>query len=86
MSSSIAPSISIIAPAYNETLNIVENVRSLLSCHYVNYDVIIVNDGSKDEFDKLIKAYELVKIDLDVNNQIPTKPLREEYLNLQSCF
>jgi hypothetical protein len=25
MSSSIAPSISIIAPAYNETLNIVEN-------------------------------------------------------------
>jgi cellulose synthase/poly-beta-1,6-N-acetylglucosamine synthase-like glycosyltransferase len=49
MSSSIAPSISIIAPAYNETLNIVENVRSLLSCHYVNYDVIIVNDGSKDD-------------------------------------
>jgi glycosyltransferase involved in cell wall biosynthesis len=62
MSSSIAPSISIIAPAYNETLNIVENVRSLLSCHYVNYDVIIVNDGSKDDsLDKLIKAYELVK-------------------------
>jgi glycosyltransferase involved in cell wall biosynthesis len=44
----------------------------------VNYDVIIVNDGSKDDsLDKLIKAYELVKIDLDVNNQIPTKPLRE---------
>ena len=49
LSSSISPSISIIAPAYNETLNIVENVRSLLSNHYVNYDVIIVNDGSKDD-------------------------------------
>jgi hypothetical protein len=77
MNSSISPSISIIAPAYNETLNIVENVRSLLSCHYVNYDVIIVNDGSKDDsLEKLIQAYELVKINYDVNNQIPTKPLR----------
>jgi glycosyltransferase involved in cell wall biosynthesis len=46
----------------------------------MNYDVIIVNDGSKDD-SLIIKAYELVKIDLDVNNQIPTKPLREEYLN-----
>ena len=78
MKSSISPSISIIAPAYNETLNIVENVRSLLSCHYVNYDVIIVNDGSKDDsLQKLIEAYDLVKIDYEINNQIPTKPLRE---------
>ncbi|MDD5150090.1 MAG: hypothetical protein PHC28_06345 [Flavobacterium sp.] len=30
LSSSISPSISIIAPAFNDTLNIVENVRSLL--------------------------------------------------------
>jgi len=78
LSSSISPSISIIAPAYNETLNIVENVRSLLSNHYVNYDVIIVNDGSKDDsLEKLIKAYDLVKVDYIINNQIPTKPLRE---------
>ena len=48
LSSTVAPSISIVAPAYNESLNIIENVRSLLSSHYVNYDVIIVNDGSKD--------------------------------------
>jgi cellulose synthase/poly-beta-1,6-N-acetylglucosamine synthase-like glycosyltransferase len=78
MNSSISPSISIIAPAYNETLNIVENVRSLLSCHYVNYDVIIINDGSKDDsLQKLIQAYDLVKIDYVVNYQIPTQPLRD---------
>lgn len=77
LSSNISPSISIIAPAYNESLNIIENVRSLLSCHYANYDVIIVNDGSKDDsLEKLIAAYDLVKADFLINEQIPTKPLR----------
>ena len=77
LSSKIAPSISIIAPAYNESLNIVENVRSLLSSHYVNYDVILVNDGSKDDsLDKLIATYDLVKVDYLVNQQIETQPLR----------
>ena len=78
LSSSIAPSISIIAPAYNESLNIVENVRSLLSCHYANYDVIIINDGSKDDsLEKLIETYDLVKINYLLNEQIKTQPLRE---------
>lgn len=77
LSSTISPSISIIAPAYNESLNIIENVRSLLSTHYVNYDVIIVNDGSKDDsLEKLIAAYDLVKVNFLINQQIPTKPIR----------
>ncbi|MFV5702089.1 glycosyltransferase family 2 protein [Flavobacterium sp. XS2P12] len=77
LASSISPSISIIAPAYNESLNIVENVRSLLSSYYVNYDVIIINDGSIDDsLDKLIKAYNLIQVDYLVNEQIQTKPLR----------
>ena len=77
LSSTVSPSISIIAPAYNESLNIIENVRSLLSSHYVNYDVIIVNDGSKDNsLELLIEAYDLVKVDYLINQQIPTKPLR----------
>ncbi|MBP4143057.1 glycosyltransferase [Flavobacterium sp. P4023] len=78
MSSTISPSISIIAPAYNESLNIVENVRSLLSNHYVNYDVIIINDGSKDDsLEKLITVYNLVPVDYLMNEQIVTQPLRK---------
>ena len=77
LTSDIAPSISIIAPAYNESLNIVENVRSLLSTHYVNYDVIIVNDGSKDDsLEKLIEAYDLERVNYLINQKVPTKPLR----------
>ncbi len=77
LSSTISPSITIIAPAYNESLNIVENVRSLLSNHYVNYDVVIVNDGSKDDsLERLIKAYDLEKVDFIINSKIKTQPLR----------
>ena len=77
LSSTFSPSITIIAPAYNESLNVVENVRSLLSNHYVNYNVIIVNDGSKDDsLEKLIAAYDLEKIDFIINDKIKTKPLR----------
>lgn len=78
LSSSVAPTITIIAPAYNESLNIVENVRSLLSNHYSKYNVIIVNDGSRDDsLQKLIEAYELEKVDFIINQKIKTKPLRE---------
>ena len=78
LSSSIAPSISVIAPAYNECLNIVENVRSLLSTHYVNYDVIIVNDGSKDDsLERLIKAYDLERVEYLIDVKVPTQELRE---------
>ena len=64
MASPLAPGITIIAPAYNEELTIVENVRSLLSLKYVNYEVMVVNDGSKDDtLKKLIAAYDLEKIE-----------------------
>ena len=88
LSSNISPSISIIAPAYNESLNIIENVRSLLSCHYANYDVIIINDGSSDDsLDKLIKAYNLIQVDYLINEQIATQPLRKGiYKSINPAF
>jgi len=79
-SSNEAPSMSILAPAYNEASTIIENVRSLLSLHYHNLEVIIINDGSKDSsLEKLIEAYDLYKIDFFVNEQIKTKPVKAVY-------
>lgn len=79
-SSPYAPSLSILAPAYNEGANIIENVRSLLSIYYSNLEVIILNDGSKDDsLEKLIKAYDLEKIDFCVRYQIKTKEVRGVY-------
>lgn len=44
-----APTVTILAPAYNEGMTIVENIRSLLSIYYVNLELIVINDGSKDD-------------------------------------
>ncbi|MEH3114503.1 glycosyltransferase family 2 protein [Pedobacter terrae] len=75
-----APSISILAPAYNEGANIIENVRSLLSINYTNLEVIIINDGSKDDsLAKLIEAYHLYKADFFVDGQIETKEVKGVY-------
>ncbi|MCC9167525.1 glycosyltransferase family 2 protein [Pontibacter harenae] len=80
LSSKFAPSVSLIAPAYNESMTIVDNVRSLLTLHYNNCEVIIVNDGSKDNtMQLLIEAYELEKVDYVLNEQVATKPVRGIY-------
>jgi cellulose synthase/poly-beta-1,6-N-acetylglucosamine synthase-like glycosyltransferase len=72
--------VSVVAPAYNEGVNIVYNVRSLLSLTYPKYEVIIVNDGSTDDtLQKLITEFELVKVDFYYEEHIPTKSVRGHY-------
>ncbi|MBV9989238.1 MAG: sulfatase-like hydrolase/transferase [Chitinophagaceae bacterium] len=86
-SSPHAPSISILAPAYNEGLTIVENVKSLLSIYYTNLEVIVINDGSKDDcLQKLIRAYDLEKLDYFVDYKIDTKPVRGVYRSRNSIY
>ena len=82
-----APSISILAPAYNESKTIVDNVNALLSIHYNNFEVIVINDGSTDDsLSKLIQEYELKSIDFAVNSIIPTKEIRAVYRSKNRAF
>lgn len=77
LSSPLSPTISLIAPAFNEEPTIVDNVRSLLSIEYNNYDVVIVNDGSEDHsLEKLITAFDLVEVAYDIDDRLTTKPIR----------
>lgn len=81
------PGISIIAPAYNESATIVENVRSLLSVYYSTLELIIVNDGSKDDsLQLLIDAYQLEQVPVYIHEQIPTKPVRGVYKSRNPVF
>ncbi|MCZ2083414.1 MAG: bifunctional polysaccharide deacetylase/glycosyltransferase family 2 protein, partial [Flavobacteriales bacterium] len=51
--------VSIIVPAYNEEVNSIRTVESLLSQDYPNIDIVFVDDGSKDEtFENVKKVFE----------------------------
>lgn len=59
----IAPPIAVVAPAYNEELSIIETVEALLALHYPDFEVLVVNDGSKDATLRvLIEHYKLVPV------------------------
>lgn len=55
--SSAEPLISIIIPCYNSEKTIETTLQSLEKQSYSNFEVIIVNDGSKDSTDKIIRSY-----------------------------
>jgi len=65
-----APLVSIIVPAYNEEVNAVGSVQSLLNGDYPNFEIIFVNDGSTD------RTYERVSQVFAGNDKVKvyTKP------------
>ncbi|MFL0268728.1 glycosyltransferase family 2 protein [Candidatus Clostridium radicumherbarum] len=72
--------ISIVVPAYNEQETIIDNIKSLLDLDYPIFEIILVNDGSKDEtLSRVINHFNLRKIDLEVNMQIPCEEIKGVY-------
>lgn len=77
-SSPYIPGVSIIAGAYNEENTIIDNVNSLLSQEYPIFEVIIVNDGSKDKtLEKMIEAFNLEEIEYEYVYKVYCKPFRK---------
>ena len=78
----LLPAISIIAPAYNEEVNIITSIRSLLNLKYPKYEVIVVNDGSKDAtLDVLIKHFKLKRYHPFFLTALKTKTVQGIYKN-----
>ena len=72
-----APPITLIAPAYNEEATCVQSIRSLLTLKYPEYEILLVNDGSKDAtLERLIDAFELVPSARAPTAELPTTPIR----------
>ena len=58
ISTDFLPKVSIIVPAYNEELNAVRTVENLLKTEYANFEVIFVDDGSKDgTYEKVLNVF-----------------------------
>lgn len=67
--------ISVIAPAYNEELTVIDTVTSLLGQKYRLYEIIVVNDGSKDNTAQvLIDKFNLQKVNKPIRKKIPCTP------------
>ena len=67
--------ISIVVPGYNEEVTVVETVRSLLALEYKLYEIIVVDDGSKDATSqKLIDAFHMCPIRRPIHRKIPCQP------------
>ncbi|MEA4827017.1 MAG: glycosyltransferase [Clostridium sp.] len=72
--------ISIVVPAYNEEETIIDNITSLLDLNYPEFEIIVVNDGSKDNtLKKIIDHFKLRKIDVDINMQINCNKIKNVY-------
>lgn len=54
----LEPPVSILVPAYNEASTIAASLRALLQLNYSEFEIIVVNDGSKDDtFATLLKEF-----------------------------
>ena len=78
----LAPPIAIIAPAYNEALTIEESVKALLALEYPDFEVIVVNDGSRDAtMDVLAERFQVRTIERFHDLAVEHQPIRGIYAN-----
>src|SRR2546426_2601441 len=80
MQSDALPPITILVPAHNESATIEASVTAILTLEYRNYEVVVVNDGSRDDtLEQLRHAFDLYEIPRIYPETISTKPLRALY-------
>lgn len=75
-----APGISVVTPAYNEDLIIIDSAQSLLNLEYPTFEVIIVNDGSTDDTLKLlIEEFYLEAVPYPYLEKVRSQPVKQVY-------
>lgn len=63
LASPLAPTVTVLVPAYNEEVTISESLAGVLALTYQNLEVVVVNDGSTDRTeDILVAEFDLVEV------------------------
>ena len=72
--------VSILVPAYNEEVTILDNVLSLLNLDYNMYEIIVIDDGSDDSTSKiLIDHFNMNKTDRTIMHTLSCKKEESVY-------
>ena len=81
----LAPGISILMPAHNESAGIVESVRAMTAVRYPDFEVVVIDDGSRDDtVARMVEAFDMVPTPVVVPSDIPTRGrLLETYVSRQ---
>jgi len=87
MQSESSTPISVLAPAFNESATIVENVNSLLKLNYPTVEIIVINDGSRDgTLETLVDKFRLRKTARMYIPRIPTQPVHGMYVSQDPSY
>jgi cellulose synthase/poly-beta-1,6-N-acetylglucosamine synthase-like glycosyltransferase len=72
--------LTMIVPAYNEEVTIVDSITGLVQCDYPRFEVVVVNDGSSDEtLTQLKRAFCLRRREVPYRPALSTAPVRAIY-------
>lgn len=75
-----APPVAVLAPAFNEEVTIVESVNSLLALHYPDFEIIVINDGSKDRtLETVVGHFGLSQVERYHDTRVEHRPIRGLY-------
>lgn len=74
------PAVSILVPAHDEEVTIASSVLSLLTLQYPRFEVVLVNDGSRDRtLDVLVREFDLYQVPPAYPRTIDTQTVRGVY-------
>jgi biofilm PGA synthesis N-glycosyltransferase PgaC len=60
------PRVSVMVPAWNESHGVLETIKTIIKSSHANLEVVVVNDGSTDDSDALIRKF---KHEYDIQNK-----------------
>lgn len=76
----LSPPISVLVPAFNEAKTIVATVESLLQLNHPEFEVVVINDGSKDETLQVLQQhFALLPYPEAYRIQLPTQVVKAIY-------
>lgn len=76
----VEPPISLLVPGYNEEATIRTSVRSMLQLQYPDFEVVVINDGSRDRtLEVLREEFDLVPHPEPMRLTVAHKPIRAVY-------